>query len=441
MEIDGLDDWRKTHYTRDLNPGLAGQEVIVMGWVKNRRDLGGLRFIILQDKYGDVQVTLKKGVVSEELFEKAKVGRQWCVAVKAEVKEFKKAPSGVELIPSEIKILNSAVEKLPIDLTAATESELDIRLDNRVLDLRDARNLAIFRVQDVVLQAIREYLYSENFTEIQTPKIIATATEGGTELFPIMYFDREAYLSQSAQLYKEQLSSVFERVFEVAACYRAEKSHTKRHVCEIYVLDFEIAFGNIDDVLTVLENTIHHVTKRVKEDCQHELEVLGVADSFEVPAVPFPRHTYTEILNMLEEKANFHIPWGEDISTEAYRLLGDILPGYYYVVEWPTSMKPFYIMPKKDDPKVSESFDLQKGWLELTSGGTRIHDKDLLVRRLEEQGLNPVSFESHLQNFDYGMPPHAGMGLGIARLLTVLLNLDDIREAILFPRTPDRLSP
>ncbi|MHA1731602.1 MAG: aspartate--tRNA(Asn) ligase [Promethearchaeota archaeon] len=441
MELDSLDNWRKTHFTRDLSPEMAGEEVTVMGWVKNRRDLGGLRFIVLQDKYGEAQVTLKKGVVPDDLFEKAKVGRQWCVAVKATVKEFKKAPNGVELIPSALKILNITPEKLPIDLTAATQSELDIRLDNRVLDLRDPRNLAIFTVQDVVLQAIREYLYSQDFTEIQTPKIIATATEGGTELFPIMYFDREAFLSQSAQLYKEQLSSVFERVFEIAACYRAEKSHTKRHVCEIYVLDFEIAFGDMEDVLVTLENTIHHVTKSVRDKCERELKILGAWDTFEVPEVPFKRYTYTEILELLEKETDHHIPWGEDISTEAYRALGDILPGYYYVVEWPTSMKPFYIMPKKDDPKVSESFDLQKGWLELTSGGTRIHEKELLVSRLEEQGLSPTSFESHLQNFDFGMPPHAGMGLGIARLLTVLLNLDDVREAILFPRTPDRLTP
>ncbi|GAB4318867.1 MAG: aspartate--tRNA(Asn) ligase [Promethearchaeota archaeon] len=412
-----------------------------MGWVKVLRDVGSLRFIVLQDKYGTCQITCKKGVVSDETFEKAKVGRQWCLAVRATVKHFEKAPGGVELVPSEIRVLNVTPEKLPIDLTKATRTELDRRLDNRVLDLRDPRNLAIFQVQDVVLQAIREYLTSQHFTEIQTPKIIATATEGGTELFPIMYFDREAFLSQSAQLYKEQLSSVFERVFEVAACYRAEKSRTKRHVCEIYTLDIEIAFGDLEDVLQVLENLIHHVTKRVKADCSPELETLGVADEFEVPSTPFDRYTYTELLDLLEKEANYHLDWGEDIPTEAYRKLGELLPGYYYVTDWPSVMKPFYIMPRKDDPKVSESFDLQKGWLELTSGGTRVHQKEMLVARLKEKGLNPASFEYHLRNFDFGMPPHAGMGLGIARLLTVLLNLDDVREAILYPRTPDRLTP
>lgn len=438
--LDKLGDWRKTHYTKDINPDLVGEEVLLGGWVRNFRDLGGLKFISLQDKYGERQVTLKKGVVSDELFEKAKVGYQYCIMVKGEVKAFDKAPGGIEIIPSEMKILNKTPEKLPIDMTGETISELDLRLDNRALDLRSLRNQAIFEIRGELLRSIRKFLFSEDFTEMTTPKIIGSATEGGTELFPIMYFDREAFLTQSAQLYKEQLSGVYERVFELSPCFRAEKSHTKRHLCEIFVLDIEMAFANMHDVLNVLENMIHHVIKDIRANKMTELKLLGMEEKTLVPEVPFPRYKYEEILDIIDEKFGIEIPFGEDISTEAYRKLGTELSSYYYITHWPMSIKPFYIMPS-EDPKYSESFDLQKGWLELTSGGTRVHDKKYLSKALDEKGLNPDSFESHLKTFDFGMPPHAGVGLGIARWVAIICGLDDVREAVMYPRTPDRLTP
>jgi aspartyl-tRNA synthetase len=225
--LDELGDWRKSHYTKDVTPDLAGKEVILGGWVRNFRDLGGLKFISLQDKYGERQITLKKGVISDELFEKAKVSYQYCLMIRGTVKAFKEAPGGVEIIPSEIKILNTTPEKLPIDMTGETISELDLRLNHRALDLRSLKNQAIFEIRGELLRSIRKFLFVRDFTEITTPKIIASATEGGTELFPIIYFEKEAFLTQSAQLYKEQLSGVYERVFEISDCFRAEKSRTK----------------------------------------------------------------------------------------------------------------------------------------------------------------------------------------------------------------------
>lgn len=438
--LDELADWRKTHFTKDISPEIIDQEIMIGGWVKQYRDLGGLKFINLQDKYGERQITLKKGVVSDDVFEKAKVGYQYCIMVKGKVKSFPKAPGGVEIIPSEIKILNKTPEKLPIDMTGETISELDLRLNNRALDLRTTRNQAIFEIRGEVLRSIRKYLFAHNFTEMYTPKIIGSATEGGTELFPIMYFDREAFLTQSAQLYKEQLSGVYERVFELGPCFRAEKSHTKRHLCEIFVLDIEMAFADMDDVLTVLEELIHDVISDIRTNKMPELKVLGMEEKTTVPEIPFPRYKYEEIIDMINSKYHIPIEFGEDISTEAYRELGKDLTGYYYITHWPMSIKPFYIMPSKD-PKYSESFDLQMGWLELTSGGTRVHNKEMLVKALEAKGLNPVAFESHLNTFDYGMPPHAGVGLGIARWVTFLCGLEDIREAVMYPRTPDRLTP
>lgn len=439
--LDDMGDWRKNNYTKDVSSKLIDEEVILGGWVKNFRDLGGLKFVNLQDKYGERQITMKKGVVSDEVFEKANFGFQDCIMVKGKVKAFKKAPGGIEIIPSEIKILNKTPEKLPIDMTGETISELDLRLNNRALDLRSQRNLAIFSIQGEMLKDIRQFLLERDFTEIITPKIIGSATEGGTELFPIMYFDREAFLTQSAQLYKEQLSAVYERVFELSPCFRAEKSRTKRHLCEIFTLDIEMAFANMDDILKLLEEMIHSVINDIRKNKMEALKLLKMENKTVEPEIPFPRYRYEEIIDLINSKGEVKLQFGDDISTEAYRVLGEELKGYYYITHWPMSIKPFYIMPSEDNPKLSESFDLQMGWLELTSGGTRVHKKDSLIKALEKKSLSPKSFESHLSVYDFGMPPHAGVGLGVARWLTYLCGLDDIREAVMYPRTPDRLTP
>jgi nondiscriminating aspartyl-tRNA synthetase len=440
MTIEQIGTWRKTHYTKNISQVLAGKEIILGGWVRNFRDLGGLKFINLQDKYGERQITLKKGNVSDELFENTKLGYQYCIMVKGKVKAFDKAPGGVEIIPSEIRILNKTPEKLPIDMTGETISELDIRLNNRSLDLRSLRNQAIFEIHGDVLNSIRKFLLDNDFTEIITPKIIASATEGGTELFPIMYFDKEAFLTQSSQLYKEQLSGVYERVYELSPCFRAEKSRTKRHICEIFTLDVEIAFADMYDVLEILEELVHNVIINIRNNKMSALKFLGMEDKTLIPDLPFPRYKYDELIELINDKFDIPLEWGEDISTEAYRKLGEEFEGYYYITHWPMKIKPFYIMPSKD-PKYSESFDLQMGWLELTSGGTRVHSRKQLEEALDSKGLNPLSFESHLNAFDFGMPPHAGFGLGIARWITFLCGLDDIRETVMYPRTPDRLTP
>jgi nondiscriminating aspartyl-tRNA synthetase len=440
MKLEEMGNWRKTHYTNDLSPVMDGQKIIVAGWVRNFRDLGGMRFIILQDKFGERQITLKKGVVSDELFENSKMGYQYCIMVKGTVRNFKAAPGGIEIIPSEFKVLNKTPEKLPIDMSGETMSELDLRLNHRALDLRTKRNQAIFGIREEVIKSIRTFLIERKFTEITTPKIIGSATEGGTELFPIMYFDKEAFLTQSAQLYKEQLSGVYERVFEISPCFRAEKSHTKRHLCEIFTLDVELAFGDMYDVLKILEELVYYVIKQIRNKQMSLLKLLNMENKTILPDLPLKRYKYDEIIELLNSKFHMDIEWGEDISTEAYRKLGEKLDYYYYITHWPMSIKPFYIMPSKD-PNYSESFDLQMGMLELTSGGTRVHNKQKLIDALESKGLNHKSFESHLNVFDYGMPPHAGFGLGIARWITFLCGLEDIREAVMYPRTPDRLTP
>jgi nondiscriminating aspartyl-tRNA synthetase len=439
MKVDKMGSWRRTHYSTDIGPELDGQEVLVFGWIHEIRDLGGLRFLILQDKTGKLQITIHRHKVPSEVVEKAEsLQKQYSIGVKGTVKKMDKAPGGAEIIPQEMRVFSVSQQPLPLDITGRTKADIDVRLDARVVDLRREENQAIFRIQHAALEAARTFLSKEGFMEVFTPRIIVSATEGGSALFPVVYFTREAFLAQSPQLYKEQLILDFEKVFEIGPFFRAEESHTRRHLSEFISVDIEQAFATAEDVMKVLEELIHSVCKCVAENCERELKLLK--HKIKVPEVPFKRLTYSEVLEELEAE-KIHINWGEDIPTAAYRVLGKLHPGYYFITDWPTKAKAFYIQPRDDKPELSEGFDLMWRWVELSSGGTRIHSKELLMKRLAEQGLSKESFKTHLQAFDYGMPPHAGWGLGLARLVMVLTGIKNIREAVLFPRDQFRLTP
>ncbi len=439
MTVDELGEWRRTHFSVEVSPKLDGEEVVVMGWVRDVRDLGGIRFIILQDKDGKVQVTVSQTKAEPEVFEKLRsLHRQDCVAVKGVVKKMDKAPGGAEIIPKDVKILGVAKQPLPLDISGRTPAEIDVRLESRVLDLRSDRNQAIFKIRHATLSAVREFLSELGYLEINTPKIIASATEGGAELFPIVYFEREAFLAQSPQLYKEELVVDFEKVYEIGPAYRAEKSHTRRHTTEFTSIDIEQAFGTAEDVMEVAEELMVHLCKAVNEKCKDDLKVLK--HKLAVPKAPFERFTYTQIVDELRNN-DVKIEWGEDVPTDAFRALGKIHSGFYFITEWPSRSKPFYIKPRGDKPELSEGFDLMWRWVEIASGGTRVHDKDMLVRRLKEKGLQPESFRHHLQAFDYGMPPHAGWAIGLDRLVMMLTGIRNIREVVLYPRDRYRLTP
>ncbi|MGP3667468.1 MAG: aspartate--tRNA(Asn) ligase [Candidatus Bathyarchaeota archaeon] len=438
--MDKLENWRRTHYSTEITPKHDGKEVIVLGWVYNIRDLGKIKFILLSDLKGEVQITIPTQTVSEDVVKKvSELKKQYVIGVKGVVKKSDKAQRGVEIIPNEIRILNYAQHPLALDPTGRIPADLDVRLDARILDLRRPESKAIFRINHVVLHSVRSFLENEGFLEVQTPKIISTATEGGAALFPVLYFDKEAFLAQSPQLYKEQLTSVFEKVYEIAPFFRAEESRTTRHTSEFISIDVEEAFVDYCNVMTLLENLIVYLFKHVKESCEDELRILN--REIKIPPTPFKRLTYDNILKILSEKG-FHIEWGEDIPTPLLRTLGEVFKEeFYFIVDWPTRSKPFYIKPKDDEPRLCEAFDLMYEWLELASGGTRIHEKELLCRRLKEQGLNPESFKHHLKVFDWGMPPHAGWGMGLSRLIMVITGRENIKECILFPRDRDRLEP
>ncbi len=439
MKLDPIGDWRRTHYSIDVRPELDGQEVTLFGWVQEIRDLGGIRFIILQDREGTVQITVPRKKVSSEVLSKSDaLQRRYSIGVKGIVKKTEITPRGVEVIPKEIKIFSSAASQLPIDTTGKVPAQLEVRLDARALDLCREESIAIFKIQHTAVEAIRDFLFERGFIEVHTPRIIASATEGGAALFPVDYFERKAFLAQSPQLYKEQLVISLEKVFEIGPFFRAEESHTRRHLSEFVSIDIEQAFASAEDVMQLLEQLMQYTCRVVREKCQRELAILNY--QLDVPEIPFKRLTYDIVLEDLKGEG-IEIPWGEDIPTPAFRTLGKIHPYFYFITDWPTRSKAFYIKPRDDNPEICEGFDLMWRWIELSSGGTRIASKELLIKRLMEKGLNPESFKCHLQAFDYGMPPHAGWAIGLERLTMMLTGKKNIREVTLYPRDKFRLTP
>jgi len=428
-------------HTSEISKKDVDKEIELRGWVHETRVFGGLIFIVLRDREGIIQVTLPKKFVEPDVFNTAKkVRRESVIAVRGVVKDEPKAPGGFEIIPKSIDVLNEADAPLPLDVAEKVPAELDTRLDHRYLDLRRPRIQAIFRIRHQMLQSVSNFLCEEGFIEVNTPKIVSTATEGGTELFPISYFEKEAFLNQSPQLYKQALMSAgFEKVFEIGPIFRAEEHNTVRHLNEAISIDIEASFLDHEGVMDVLERLIRRIYQDVAEKCQKYLAYFENLN-FKIPEVPFRRLKYDEAIEIASRKGE-DVNWGEDLPTAALKLIGEEMKGHYFIVDWPTESKPFYAMPYEDEPEISKSFDLMAGSLELASGAQRIHQYDLLVRRMKESGLNPESFGFYLEAFRYGMPPHSGWGLGAERLLMSMLGLKNIRESIMFPRDRNRLVP
>ncbi|MFB6124741.1 MAG: aspartate--tRNA(Asn) ligase [Halanaeroarchaeum sp.] len=422
-----------------------GDVVTVAGWVHEVRDLGGIAFLILRDKTGKIQVKFEKDELADELVETGlSVHRESVIAVTGEVAEEPRAPTGVEVTPESVEVIAEADPELPLDPSGKVDAELSTRLDNRTLDLRKDEPKAIFEIRGEVLAAVREQFRAVGSTEINTPKIVATGTEGGTELFPITYFGKEAFMNQSPQLFKQlMVGSGLERVFEIGPIFRAEEHNTPRHLNEATSIDFESAFIDAHEAMDVLESVIGAAYEAVWENAQPHLEALDLADDFQVPEGGFERIPYEEIIEMVNATGALdeQLVWGDDLPTEAEKALGEEIGAHYFITDWPSEVKPFYIKDHDDDPDVSTGFDLMHPRLELVSGGQREHRYEKLVQGFEQQGLDPEAFEYYTKMFRYGMPPHAGWGLGAERLLMTMLDLDNIREAVLFPRDRQRLSP
>ena len=438
--ISSLKDLRRSHYSKEITPELNGEEVRVMGWVHEIRDLGGIIFVVLRDRDGLVQVTAPSKKIDKEIFEDLrKLKKESVITVKGTVQEAGKAPNGVEVIPSEVLVLNESKQPLPLDPTEKVKAEIDTRLDSRFLDLRKPGVSAIFKIKSTMLNSVRTFFTENGFLEINTPKLVASATEGGTELFPITYFEREAFLGQSPQLYKQMMMSAgFDKVFEIAQIFRAEEHDTLRHLNEAVSIDMEASFKDQHDVMAYLEQMIVKVTTDINEKCAKELEILG--HDLKIPTAPFPKIDYADLVDMVNSKG-VNMRYGEDLSRAAEKAMGEIMDGFYFITGWPQEIKPFYVQPEDENQEISQAFDLMYKDLEISSGATRVHGYDLLVEQIKERGLNPESFETYLKAFEYGMPPHAGWGVGADRLTMILTGVENIRETVLFPRDRRRLTP
>lgn len=430
---------RRTHYAQELKNAPLGSEVTAAGWVEDARPLGSLLFFTIRDVTGVCQTIFSKKTGSPELFDSAsRVPRQSFVAVRGLLKESKAHGIPVEIEARELKVVSEAVHPLPIDPTGRVQSSLDARLDSRALDLRDPAVKAVFLIRHTALQAIRRSLGESRFIEINTPKIIGQAAEGGANLFGLDYFGRKAFLAQSPQLYKEQFTLSLDRVFEISTYYRAEKSHTRRHLNEFVSVDIEAALMDEEDAMRICEDLVVETAQKVVITNPHELDILR--HRVDIPKKPFERLTYRSVIAELSSEG-VPIEHGEDLTDHALRILGEKHAGYYFITDWPTELKPFYIARKQEEPGLTRGFDFQFGSVELASGGMRVTTGGELRQRLMEAGLDPNDFADHLKSFEWGMPPHSGWGLGLDRLVMVLTGRDNIREVVLHPRDRFRLTP
>lgn len=413
-----------------------GSEKTVSGWVGAIRDIGRVVFVVLRDASGSVQTVASNKFCTPELIELARgLHQEDLLSITGIITKNPQVAGGAELRIKNINVIARAKNPLPLDPSGKVDANFDTRLDNRVLDLRNHRVSDVFILKSRLLFECHEHFMKHGFIQVNTPKIVATGAEGGSTLFPINYYNREAYLTQSPQLYKQMLmASGLRRVYEIAPAWRAEKSHTTRHVSEFVSVDAEMAFiENEEDVMRVIEGLVKHLVSSTPADI---VERFGQA----MPKLEFPRITYEKACSMLG------IPFGADLSSEAERELGTLMKkeqdaDFYFITGYPSEVKPFYVMVEKDNPQICKAFDLEFRGLEILSGAQREHRPELLRERMKELGIEPLGFESYIAAFEHGMPPHGGFGLGIERFIEELLGLGNVREAVLFPRDCERLAP
>jgi nondiscriminating aspartyl-tRNA synthetase len=427
---------QRSHYMSQLNKSLIGRLVIVAGWVEDIRDIGRLVFIVIRDTTGSAQAIAR----GESVGIAKELSRQSSVVVRGILKESDARNFPFEISIQDISVQARASNSLPIDATGRISSSIDKRIDSRALDLRNPSVSTIFKIRALASSSIRENLSREGYLEVNTPKIIGTASEGGANLFSFDYFKKKAYLAQSPQLYKEQLIVALDRVFEIGPYFRAEKSHTVRHLSEFTSVDTEAAFVDYIYSMSNLEELVRKVVSVIADKFRNSVSIEENPILSSKHVEPITKITYKQCLEYLSNKGE-KIEFGEDLTDSSLRVLGEKHDGFYFITDWPTNLKPFYIQEKNNNPELSESFDLQYGYLELASGGTRLHEKDHLRSRLEKKGLRPQDFAEHLKAFDWGIPPHAGWGLGFDRLIMTLTNFQNVREVVLFPRDVDRLVP
>jgi nondiscriminating aspartyl-tRNA synthetase len=423
-------------WIKDIDAAMDGKEVLVRGWAADVRDLAKIKFVLLRDMTGKVQAVALKSDLDDETFKQiGKIHPESVVEIEGVVKANKEAKLGYELSIKKCNVMSMAAVPLPIDPSPKSQTMLDKRLDYRFMDLRRDKTHAIFNIQSCISMSFREFFRNNGFIEIQPPSIIATATEGGTELYPVKYFEKDAYLAQSPQLYKQMCAISLERVFTITPVWRAEKHNTIRHLNESRQMDIEVAFADEFEVMKLLEGAVKFIVSNVLKTCKKEIEAIGV--NLKIPESVYI--TYKDTITLLK-KHGIKIEQGDDITPEAEKKLDELYPdSIVFVHSWPREIKPFYIWPKEDG--TSAGFDAIYKGIEISSGGQRVHVPEILIQQLKDKGLNPEQFEYYISSFRYGAPYHSGWSIGLERLTMMIVGADNIRETALFPRDRDRLKP
>lgn len=426
-----------------LKRAEAGEEVRVNGAVHTIRDMGTVAFVILRKREGLLQAVYEEGTAQfllKELKEAA------TVEVKGILENNEKAPWGIEIRMKEVRILSEpADERLPLAISKwKLNTSLEAKLNYRSISLRNVRERAKFRIQEGLTRAFRDFLYGQGFTEIHTPKIGAKGAEGGANIFKLEYFHRPAVLAQSPQFYKQMMVGVFDRVFETAPVFRAEKHNTKRHLNEYTSLDLEMGYiDGFEDIMAMESGYLQYAMELLKREYAKEVEILGIRlpGADRIPAVRF-----SEIKELAAEKYNHKIRNPFDLEPEEEVLIGRYAKeewdsDFVFVTHYPSKKRPFYAMDDPEDTRYTLSFDLLYKGMEITTGGQRIHDYKALKEKLEKRGMTEEGMEQYLNTFKYGLPPHGGLGIGLERLTMKLVEEDNVRETTLFPRDLSRLEP
>ncbi|MEM0231037.1 MAG: aspartate--tRNA(Asn) ligase [Candidatus Woesearchaeota archaeon] len=436
----------KRTFASEITPEMDGKGVLLMGWAQEIRNIKKIIFIVFRDFSGTAQLVALKEDLDEKTFETvSKISQETSIRVEGIVKKSSIARAGCEVHIKRIEVLSRA-EPLPISVVERDiETGFSKRFDYRSIDLRKPKNLAIFKIESTLVQGITKYLDENGFMHIFTPCIMGAASESGAEVFRIKYYDREAYLRQDPQLHRQlTIAGGLERIYDLGPNWRAEKSHTVKHLCEHRACAVEKAFISDEVELERLEEEIIRAgIRNILSKCKSELEILNV--NLEVPKAPFPEIRFPEVYKILESMGK-NLPPETDLDAEAMELLAKYVKkeydsDFYFINRFPFSIKPFYVMRVDSEPQWARSIDLNYGNLELSSGGQREHRYEVLMAQVREKGLNPKNLEWFTEFFRYGAPPHGGFAIGIERLTQAILKLPNIREAVLFPREPDRLLP
>ena len=425
-----------------LEGSYEGKKIRMNGAVHNVRDMGEVAFVILRKAEGLVQCVYEEGVTNFDIHD---LKGESAVEVLGTVKAEERAPHGFEIRLEEIKVLSQPAEPMPIPISKwKMNTSLETKLALRPVSLRNVRERAKFKIQEGIVRGFRDYLFTQGFTEIHTPKIGAKSAEGGANLFKLEYFHRPAVLEQSPQLYKQMMVGVFDRVFETAPVFRAEKHNTKRHLNEYTSLDFEMGYiDGFEDIMAMETGFLQYAMELLKKDYARELKVLCVElpDVSQIPAVKF-----ADIKEIVAEKYNHKMRNPFDLEPEEEVLIGRYAKeewgsDFVFVTHYPSKKRPFYAMDDPEDPRYTLSFDLLFRGLEITTGGQRIHDYKMLTDKIAARGMTEEGMEQYLATFKHGMPPHGGLGIGLERLTMQLLGEDNVRETTLFPRDLSRLEP